>query len=336
MKAIRNYALVTLLSATILLLNTFTSASFAEPIKWKVLASWNVESIGTRAFLVPWVERINETLKGKLHINWVGPEAVPPFEQLRPVKKGVFNVLFTAPAYHASQIAVGMGMNLFTASSKERREAGLYKLLDEAYRQRHNLHFLGIGCDWAGLHLMLKERCIDKADLIGLKIRSNPFYDPLIQTLNGATVKIKGGEIYSALEKGVVDGACWPAFGAKDFKWYEVVKYQVRPRFGETVYFFLVNLDDWNKLPKDLQKKITEITMEIEEEGRQAHISAWEKEEKELVQLGMNLCVLPPKEAKKFLDVFYDKTWSYVLKLDPEYGPRLKKAVDERIKHSKK
>jgi TRAP-type mannitol/chloroaromatic compound transport system substrate-binding protein len=53
----------------------------------------------------------------------------------------------------------------------------------------------------AGYHLVLRKR-IDKADLTGMKIRCTLFYDPLIKGLGGAPVRIAGGEIYTALERG--------------------------------------------------------------------------------------------------------------------------------------
>jgi TRAP-type C4-dicarboxylate transport system substrate-binding protein len=179
---------------------------------------------------------------------------------------------------------------------------------------------------------MLKKK-IDKADLTGLKIRTSPFYDPMIKDLGGAPVRIAGGEIYTALEKGVVDGACWPAMGALDYKWYEVAKYMVRPRFGEPVELILVNLNSWNRLPKDLQDLLTKIATEIEAKGRAAMVSSFENEEKELQKRGMELLLLPAKEAEKYLNAFYERSWEeLILKRDSEFGPRLKEAVDRMRK----
>ena len=336
MRNLKANLLVLAFVAALIFLHQFAPNCNAGPIKWKALSSWSTDYTNTKYFLIPWVEKINEKLKGKLEVTWVGPEAVPPFEQIKPLKVGVFDVLATHSAYHAGAVAVGMGMDLFSASSKERRAAGFYRLVDEVYRKKVNAHYLGAGCDGTGYHLMLRNTCIKRADLSGLKIRTSPFYDPFITSLKGATVRVPGGEVYSALEKGVVDGACWPAFGAFNYKWYEVAKWQVRPRFGETVHPLLVNVDSWNKLSPDLQKQVTEITLEVEEESRAKLMAAWQAEEQELVKLGMKLCVLPPDQAEKYLDTFYTATWNMVIKLDKENGPKLKELADfffrERVK----
>jgi TRAP-type C4-dicarboxylate transport system substrate-binding protein len=308
------------------------SAQAQKATEWRLISSWGPDHPQVKRFLIPFVDEVNKRSGGRLKISWVGPEAVPPFEQLKPVREGIFDASYTHSAYHMGEIAVGMGMDLFFAKSGERRAAGLYKIVDEAYRKKGNVTYVA-GCgDGVGYHLMLKKK-IDKADLTGLKIRTSPFYDPMIKDLGGAPVRIAGGEIYTALEKGVVDGACWPAMGALDYKWYEVAKYMVRPRFGEPVELILVNLNSWNRLPKDLQDLLTKIATEIEGKGRVAMVSSFENEEKELQKRGMELLTLPPKEAEKYLNAFYERSWEeLVLKRDSEFGPRLKEAVDRMRK----
>lgn len=326
--------LVVLVMSSVLLLTVVLSgtAQAQRAIEWRMIASWGIENPHVRNFLIPFVKEINERASGKLKISWVGPEAVPPFEQLKPVREGLFDLSFTHAAYHMGEISVGQGMGLFKATAKERQAAGLNEILDEVYRKKANVTCLPTIPDGVGYHLMLKKK-IDKADLTGLKIRSTPFYDPMISALGGAPVRVAGGEVYSSLEKGVVDGACWNAVGGIDLKFYEVVKYQVRPLFGDNVYQILVNLNSWNRLPRDLQDLLTNVVIEVTEQYRAVILSLAENEEKETQKLGMELLPLPPKEAEKFLNTFYERSWEeLVLKREPEFGLRLKEAVNRMRK----
>lgn len=304
---------------------TQSFAASKKPIKWKVLSSW-AQNFKTYEYqLDRWINAINTQLKGHIEITEIrGPETIPPFEQLKALRMGLFDVLWTHPAYHAGDLGLGMGMDLFFASASQRAKAGAHQLLEEAYRKTQNTHYLTSGPDGTGYHLMLKDQCITKADLKGFKIRTNPFYDPLVGALGGATVKIAGGEVYSAIEKGVVDGATWPAFGAIDFKWYEVSKHMVRPRFGEVVYCFLVNLDKWNQLDQNLREKITEISIKVMDEAREAIAKKWKDEEQALIRHGMQKCTLPGNEAKKYLNTFDEATWKFITRLSPDDGPKLK------------
>jgi len=306
-----------------------------QPIKLKVLSSWGQEYLYVREFLIPYVDRLNKKSAGKLQVSWLGPEAVPPFEQLKPLSTGVFDVLFTHPAYHMGEVALGVSMDLVKASAKDRRTYGFYDVLDEGYK-KVNARVLGlISGEGVGYHFMLKKE-LKKADFTGWKLRTTPSYDPLAKALGAATVRVAPGEIYSALEKGVVDGAGWPVFGALDYKWYEVAKLQLRPQFGEVVEFLLVNQNIWSKLPKETQDFIAQTTREMEEEGRKTLTDRWSKEESELIRLGMKLNVLPPDEGEKLVKTYYERSWEeIVLKHAPDFGPKLKKLVDEYVKTHK-
>jgi len=334
MRTKKKWIFFSLIMVSVLVLAAFFSqpAYGQKTVEWRMISSWGPENPNTRLFLTPFVEKINQRAKGRLKISWVGPEAVPPFEQLKPVREGLFNLSFTHSAYHFGEVSLATGLEFYPATAKEMRSAGLFEIVDEAYREKANVTYLAGGVDGVGYHLMLNKK-IKKADLTGLKIRTSPFYDPLITALGGAPVRVAPGEIYTALEKGVVEGACWPLFGVLDYKWYEVVKYMVRPLFGVSIVSVLVNLDNWNQLPKDLQELLTKISIEMEEEYYVNMGDLCERDEKELLKRGMELIVLPPKEAEKYLNLFSERSWEeLILKRNPEFGPRLKEAVDRMRK----
>ncbi|HZS53216.1 MAG TPA: TRAP transporter substrate-binding protein DctP, partial [Bryobacteraceae bacterium] len=100
-------------------------------------------------------------------------------------------------------------------------------------------------------------------DLQGRKMRGTQTFTGVFKLLGASPVVLPPAEIYSSLEKGVVDGAGWPVIGVLGYRWYEVAKYLVRPTFGRLVYPVFFNLDAWNKLT-DRQKNI------ISEEARKA------------------------------------------------------------------
>src|SRR5436305_1819307 len=72
----------------------------------------------------------------------------------------------------------------------------------------------------------------------------------VIKALGGVPVVMPMGDVYTSIEKGVVDGGCAPANVMLATKHHEVAKYRVEPRFGLLVSMIGMNLDRWNKLPK--------------------------------------------------------------------------------------
>jgi TRAP-type transport system periplasmic protein len=324
------FVLATALSLALAFFMSGVPPAFAaeQPVKLKILASYGVDYKYVPVWLVPYVERLNQRSGGRLQVSWVGPEAIPPFEQLKPLSAGLFDMLYTNAAYHLGEVAVAMGLNLITATPKDRRAAGFYELIDDAYK-KVNAKLLGLSCGAAGYHYILKKE-LAKADFSGLKIRTSPFYDPMMKALGGATVRLAASEIYSSLEKGVVDGTAWPVMGALDYKWYEVTKFQLRPQFGQVNELVLVNVDTWNKLPIDMKNLITKVTMEMEEEGYKNLTEAYKAEESQLISLGLKLNVLPKAEGDKFLKTYYDRTLEEtVLKLAPDHGPKLKNLTEQ-------
>lgn len=80
----------------------------------------------------------------------------------------------------------------------------------------------------------------------------------MIKALGGSPVTIPTGELYLALEKGVVDGTLFNTANMNDWKFWEVVNTYTEGNFYNLAWFSVMNLDTWNKLPEDVQAVIEE------------------------------------------------------------------------------
>jgi tripartite ATP-independent transporter DctP family solute receptor len=104
-------------------------------------------------------------------------------------------------------------------------------------------------------------------DLKGLKIRV-PESPVIIQTFNalGANATpLPVGEIYNALQQGVIDAAENAPVFVNSQKHYEIAKF-----FSETNHFIIpdfwvMSMKSWQKLPPDIQKIIAETAVEIQQ-----------------------------------------------------------------------
>ena len=166
--------------------------------------------------------------------------------------------------------AVALGAFALHADTEDWRKKGYWQYFDEEmqrFNQKMIVHAVG-GSGADVFHVMLKRPVDPKSlqPLKGRKIRANAFYTPIVDPLGGSRVNLNGGEIYSALQKGVVEGAAWPVQGAVDFKWYEVAKYMMRPRFGVSPYTVTMNMDRFKKLSKADQALMLRLGHELEKE----------------------------------------------------------------------
>jgi len=89
-------------------------------------------------------------------------------------------------------------------------------------------------------HIYLNKK-IDKLDFTGLKIRVTPVYKDIVEAMGGTTVTTAPGEVYTALERGVVDGYGWPVTGIFDLGWEKVTKFRMEPAFYSVEVGVLVN-----------------------------------------------------------------------------------------------
>lgn len=276
-----------------------------------MLSSWDESYNAVPVFAQEFAKRLTEKSGGELSVEMRGPETVPPFEQLQPVSAGLFNMLFTHGAYHLGETTMAFGMDAVKDDPQARRESGIYDLIDAHYQKR-NLKLIGVFSAASGYHILLKNPIAEDGALKGRKIRASGTYHDLVNELGGSVVTLPASEIYSALERGVVDGAAWPVFGAMDYKWYEVAGYMTRPTFGITNLSLFMNLDTWNGLSAEQQTMVTDIAKGLEVEGRKHFEGLWAKEDKAMQDAGLAITEFGPDVAGKVDGIFAAGVWKQV------------------------
>jgi TRAP-type mannitol/chloroaromatic compound transport system substrate-binding protein len=117
-----------------------------------------------------------------------------------------------------------------------------------------------------GIESMVSTKPIRRMeDFKGLKMRvPQGMTAMLMQKLGASVVVLPGGEVYSALDKGVINTTDWatPSMNNR-LGFYEVAKYTNYPGFHSMpLGDFTVNLKEWNKLPDDIKAILEAATRE--------------------------------------------------------------------------
>jgi TRAP-type C4-dicarboxylate transport system substrate-binding protein len=276
-----------------------------------MLSSWDESYNAVPVFAQGFAERLEEKSGGEIEIQMRGPETVSPFEQLQPVSAGLFDMLFTHGAYHMGETAMAFGMDAVSDDPAARRDSGLYQLIDQHYAQR-NLKLIGVFSAASGYHILLREPIGEDGALEGRKIRASGTYHDLVTELGGSVVTLPASEIYSSLERGVVDGAAWPVFGAMDYKWFEVADHMTRPTFGVTNLTLFMNLDSWNALSEEQQALVIETAEELEVDGRAHFEKLWAEEDAAMQEAGLAPTEFGPEVAENVDAIFAAGVWKQV------------------------
>jgi len=286
-----------------------TATTFAAELR--MLSSWDSRMDGRRIIADAFAERVQETSSGAVEITISGPEVVPPFEQIQPVSAGVFDLLFSHGAYHAGSKGLVLALDAVDPDPAKRREAGVFAFVDEFYQDAHGLKLISLSSmGTGGYNIILREPLSAGGDLDGRKIRGHPGQHGVIRALGASPVGLPGGEIYQALEKGVIDGAAWASIGPLDFKWYEVASYIVRPTFGVVTLPIFMNLEKFNSLTDEEKRILLEAGKAVEKNAVKEGDTVLEKEEEELDRLGMETVKLPDDMVRKVREAWADSTWS--------------------------
>jgi len=103
------------------------------------------------------------------------------------------------------------------------------------------------------------------ADFKGLKMRaSGTAQSAMYKALGAAPVELSIKEVFMALQRGTIDGACTGPGRFYFAKWYETTPYIVQDYVSPFLQFwFTMNMNKWKKLTPENQKIIADAAQEI-------------------------------------------------------------------------
>jgi TRAP-type C4-dicarboxylate transport system substrate-binding protein len=269
------------------------------------------------------VEKVNNDGKGVVKINYIGgPRAVPPFEVGNAVRTRVVDVANVTGAFYTNLMPEADGFKLNGKPMSEQRRNGTWEYINQLHNQKLNSQYLARQFHNVPFHIYLNKK-IDKIDFTGLKIRVTPVYRDVVEAVGGTPITTAPGEVYTALERGVVDGYGWPITGIFDLGWDKVTKFRMEPPFYSVEVNVLVNADAWKGLNDAQRKVLNDAALWLEglDSEKTAEIKAQRDRQ---AAAGIQALDFGAAASKAFLDRAYEVAWQSVIKRAPESGPRLR------------
>ncbi len=277
------------------------------------------------------IDAVNKRSQGRVRIDWLGgPEVFAAFDQIMALKAGTVDMILYYPfGYMKSVMPEAEAKGLSELAEWEERKTGAFEVWSEVFEKRVNAKYLGRLHNNITFNVFTNKKIEKIGDFKGLKMRVMPLYIPFMRSLGASPVTMPPNEIYTAMERGVVDGFMWPRVGMISWGLQEVTKYMIEPGVFQMEPATMMNMDRWKKIPKDLQALIMEIIQDHEYIGTARNNMILDKEEKVREKAGMKNLKLPPADANAFVHAAYDKTWAEVIKSAPDYGPKLRKTTSK-------
>lgn len=246
-----------------------TPAAAQETFTWKVQSHWPGSSSSYTDSLGRIKRVLEERTDGRLKLQLYEAGALfKAKETFNAVSRGILEMGTISPAYAQDKVSlagIASGLpfafrNVWEAAYFHQNMGFEQMLRDEAAEH---------GVYWATDKVYPTEMVVKKPiqsweDFTSLKIRSSGALQNFLTEAGAAASYIPGGELYSALDSGIVDGAHWGASqGAYSMGLYEVAKYHVQPALniaGTDV--IIVSQKALDKLPEDMQKIVKDALNE--------------------------------------------------------------------------
>ena len=272
---------------------------------------------------IEWIEKVNKEGKGTLQINFIGgPKAIPTFEVGKAVQSGVVDIGFSTGAFYTNVMPEADILKLSETSAAEQRKNGGYDLINKIWAEKANMRYLAKVVEFTPFHIYLTKK-IDKPDLTGLKIRITPVYREFFQAMNASVMTTAPGEVYTALERGVIDGYGWPIHALFDLNWQEKTKFRVDPGFYNAEVSLVMNLDKYKGLPAKTRQYLDRQALAYEQQN-----NFWksynQNEAKRQADAGIQTIKLDGAAGASYYAKAYQAGWEGVIRQSPEFGPKLR------------
>lgn len=307
--------------------------------KWKMQSLWQAGSVNQKIF-EDWCKRVKEATNGRLEIEPLGVGTIVAYtETLDAMQNGILDSHHSGgPYFSGKEPALALigdlngGFETPYQAQMWFEYGGGLELAREVYK-RFNIQF--VGPVWWGVESVPAKRPLKTlADFKGVKMRVPEGLGAEIWRRAGVgVVTLPGSEVYTALERGVVEATDWGTLGMNnDLGYHKIAKFPLHPGFHSMPSAEVaVNMAKWNALSPDLKVMFEMAVRDFAREMVQRIALEDMKAAETAKAAGVELVNWTPDERKKFRTLS-QQAWADWAKK----SPTAQKVYDSQVAFLKK
>jgi TRAP-type mannitol/chloroaromatic compound transport system substrate-binding protein len=240
-----------------------------QTFKWKLVTSWPKNYPGLGSAPENFAKMVDTMSNGRLQIKVYGAgQLVPALEVFDAVSQGTAEMGHGAAYYWTGKAkssafftSIPFGLNAQEMNGWLHYGGGL-ELWRELYEPFNLVPFAGgsTGVQMAG---WFNREINSMADIKGIKMRIPGLGGDVITRAGGISVTLPGGELYTAMQTGVIDATEWVGpYNDLAFGFHQVAKYYYYPGWHEPgpILEFIANKQALESLPEDLRAIVETAT----------------------------------------------------------------------------
>ena len=277
---------------------------------WRLVTAWpkNYPGLGMAPERI--ADLVEEMSNGQMKITVYGAgEQVPAFGVFDAVSSGSHQMghsggYFWKGKVPAAQFFTGVpfGLTADEINAWTNRGGGL-ELWREIY-EPFNIYPIPAGNTGTQMFGWFNKEINSLEDIKGLKMRIPGIGGEVLKRAGGIPVTLPGGELFTALQTGVIDATEWVGpYNDLTFGFQQTAKYYYYPGWHEpgSMLELLINKDAWDSLPKHLQVIIETASKAVNQDILDEYTARNNKALRELVDVhGVELRRLPDDVITEF------------------------------------
>ncbi len=241
-------------------------AQSAPEIKWRLTSSFpkSLDTIfGTAQMFAKYVA---EATDNKFQIQtFAAGEIVPGQQALDAVTSGSVECAQTPTYFYIGKDpTLGFGTGIPFGLNQRHQQSwwsfgGGGEIVNEALK-KFNAYSIPMGNSGTQMGGWFRKEINTLDDLKGLKFRIGGMGGQVLQRLGVVAQQIPPGDIYPSLERGTIDAAEFVGpYDDEKLGLSKIAKYYYYPGWweGSAMMHLVINIDQWNKLPKNYQAIVT-------------------------------------------------------------------------------
>ena len=278
--------------------------------KWRLVTSWpkNYPGLGMAPERI--ANLVEEMSNGQMQITVYGAgEQVPAFGVFDAVSNGSHQMGHSGGYFWKGKVpaaqfftSVPFGLTADEINAWVNRGGGL-ELWREIY-EPFNIYPIPAGNTGTQMFGWFNKEINSLEDIKGLKMRIPGIGGEVLKEAGGIPVTLPGGELFTALQTGVIDATEWVGpYNDLTFGFHQAAKYYYYPGWHEPgpMLELLINMDAWNSLPKHLQVIIETATKAVNQDTLDEYLARNNQALTELVEVhGVELRKLPDDVIEEF------------------------------------
>ncbi|MCD1634367.1 TRAP transporter substrate-binding protein DctP [Martelella mediterranea] len=269
------------------------------------------------------VDHVNEVGKGVLQIRLLGPEAIPGAEQPNAVISGVLDMAAVPPPYYKGMFVEADAVSLTDHTLAELRESDAYKMISDMAEEKMGVVYLTTYGGGITFHVYLNKDANSLDDVRGSRLRSQTIYKQIYDQLGVEGTNIPTPDVFTALERGVVEGYGWPLNGIGEMGWAPETKVRIDPGFYNVDVTVIMNEKSLEKLDDEQRKVLFDSVAWFDD-----YMVEWtEKALQDEIEFQKNAGIKTIDIGHEYVDLALEQYWADLEKQSPETIPAIRKAL---------